>query len=77
MKNTKKKKEVEKVGQLIAVKIYFTDTVLVDRIANIADALGLSLSSAAGMIIRSGIAEVERATDEILGQVKDEKKKIA
>jgi hypothetical protein len=71
----RQKTQLEKNNKLIAVKIYFTDAQLVDRIANVADGLGVSISAAAGMIIRSGIADVEKATDEILGQVKNEKKK--
>jgi len=71
----KTKTALEKNKKLIAVKIYFTDFQLVDRIANIADGLGVSVSSAAGMIIRAGLPDVEKMTDEILGQEKHADKK--
>jgi hypothetical protein len=71
----KPKTEIVHEGKLIAVKIYFTDAQLVDRIANIADGLGLSISGAAGLVIRAGIAEVEKATGEIIGREKNAKKK--
>ena len=72
----KQRPEIEKVGKLIAVKIYFTDAQLVDRIGNIADGLGLSLSGAAGMVIRAGIDVTEKAADEIIGKKNEAKKKI-
>jgi len=72
----RQKTQLEKNKNLIAVKIYFTDAQLVDRIGNVADGLGVSISSAAGMIIRAGLPDVERMADEILGQEKNAKTKI-
>jgi len=65
----------ERNGKLFAVKLYFTDAQLLDRISNVADGLGLSISSAAGLIIRAGISDVERSTELILGQEKHADKK--
>lgn len=65
----------ERQGKLYALKLYFTDAELLDRIGNIADGLGLSMSSAAGMIIRAGISDVEKSTEIILGQEKNANKK--
>jgi len=62
-----------------AIKIYFAettaDTHLMDRISNIADGLGLSMSDTAGMILRAGVEQVEKKVDEMIGQKKDEPKK--
>lgn len=62
-----------------AIKMYFAetpaDTLLMDRISNIADGLGLSMSDTAGMILRAGVEQVEKKVGEMIGQKKDAPKK--
>lgn len=67
MKKDEKKK-------LVSIRIYFTDALLLDRIANIAEGLDVSMSSASGMILRAGIDEVETMVNKLRG-VKHETKK--
>jgi hypothetical protein len=67
MKKDEKKK-------LVSIRIYFTDALLLDRIANIAEGLDVSMSSASGMILRAGVDEVETMVNKLRG-VKDDKKK--
>jgi len=59
-----------------AIKMYFadtpTDTFLMDRISNIADGLGLSMSDTAGMILRAGVEQVEKKVVEMIGDKKDD-----
>lgn len=66
---TKKKDE-----KLVSIRVYFTDARLLDRIANIAEGLDVSLSSATGMILRSGIDDVETMVNKLRG-VRHEKQK--
>jgi len=65
MKNLKKKK-------LVAIKMYFEDETIPKRIEKLAKNMGLSVSSASGMIIRYGLPEMEKAVKKIT--VEDEKK---
>lgn len=67
MKKDEKKK-------LVSIRIYFTDALLLDRIANIAEGLDVSMSSASGMILRAGVDEVETMVNKLRG-VKHETKK--
>jgi hypothetical protein len=64
----------KKNEKLVSIRIYFTDAKLLDRVANIADGLDVSLSSASGMILRAGIDEVETMVNKLRG-VKHEKQK--
>jgi hypothetical protein len=70
---------MKKTNQKIkAIKVYFSeneiDTKLMERIANISDGLGLSLSDTAGMILRSGVEQVEKKVHEMIGQKNEQKK---
>jgi hypothetical protein len=70
---------MKKTNQKIkAIKVYFSeneiDTKLMERIANISDGLGLSLSDTAGMILRAGVEQVEKKVHEMIGQKNEQKK---
>jgi len=66
-----KKNEVKK---LVSVRVYFTDLELLERIKNISNSLDVSLSAVSGMILRSGIDQVETMAKNMRGE-KDDKKK--
>ena len=70
---------MKKTNQKIkAIKVYFSeneiDTKLMERIANISDGLGLSLSDTAGMILRAGVEQVENKVHEMIGRKNEQKK---
>lgn len=62
---------MKKAKKLYPVKMYFEDEKIPVRIAKLAKGMGLSVSSAAGMVIRYGLPELEKAVKKIT--VEDEK----
>jgi len=60
---------------LYSIKVYLDDKELSERIEKLALDMGLSLSSAGGMIIRYGLPEMEKAVEKIRGQEHEAKKR--
>lgn len=73
-----KKQRLTKIKSrdLHSIKVYLDDKELVNRIEVLAENMGLSLSSAGGMIIRYGLPEMEKAVEKITRQDSEQKKKI-
>jgi hypothetical protein len=60
------KKFMKKQLKKPQLKIYFEDMLLLDRIANIADALSVSMSAVGELLVKNGIANLEAMTDKHL-----------
>lgn len=48
------------------LKIYFADMFLLDRIANIAEGLGIPMSSVGEILIKNSIADLEKTTERMV-----------
>lgn len=59
---------IHKSRKKIALKIYFSDDVLMKRVEKLADDMGLSVSSAGGMIIRYGLPVLEKTVQKIFDE---------
>jgi hypothetical protein len=64
----KQKTKIVQPPKLMSVRVYFTDKVLMSRIEKLSQGMGVSVSAAVGMAVRSGIDEVEKAMEKITGE---------